>query len=270
MVLNSYLRDIDPSKSYLLAKDIEEFSVFRLELDNALRRGDVQPAFTIFNRYHQKVIKRLAKTVTLLQAGTDQFNFEEHETLELDRKEAPWAASEEELDDLWRRRVKNDILNLRLADKKSESIAELLIKRYQNRLNRSQQIRSEDVYQLFMNAFTKTYDPHTQYFSPTTSENSNINMSLSLEGIGAVLQVEDEYTKVVSLVPAGPADKGKQLKPNDFITSVGQGIAGEMINVVGWRLDDVVQLIRGKKDTIVKLEILSSSSADTSLARISR
>lgn len=268
MVLNSYLRDIDPSKSYLLAKDIEEFSVFRLELDNALRRGDVQPAFTIFNRYHQKVIKRLEKTVTLLQAGTDQFNFEEHETLELDRKEAPWAASEEELDDLWRRRVKNDILNLRLADKKSESIDELLIKRYQNRLKRSQQIRSEDVYQLFMNAFTKTYDPHTQYFSPTTSENFNINMSLSLEGIGAVLQVEDEYTKVVSLVPAGPADKGKQLKPNDFITSVGQGIEGEMINVVGWRLDDVVQLIRGKKDTIVKLEILSSSSADTSLARI--
>jgi carboxyl-terminal processing protease len=268
LIFNSYLSDIDPSKSYLLAEDIKSFSKFRLELDNALRRGDIEPAFIIFNRYQEKVILRLEKIITLLETGTDQFNFDQDETLELDRKEAAWAASESELDDLWRRRIKNDVLNLRLAKKESQSISELLLKRYKNRLKRTRQIRSEDVYQLFMNAFTKTYDPHTQYFSPTTSENFNINMSLSLEGIGAVLEIEDEYTKVVSLVPAGPADKAKQLQPNDFITSVGQGLEGEMVNVIGWRLDDVVQLIRGKKDTIVRLEILSSNSADSSLGRI--
>ena len=268
LVFSSYLSDIDPSKSYLLAQDVKDFSVYRLELDNALRRGDTEPAFIIFNRYHKKVINRLEKIITLLKAGTAQFNFDEDESLELDREKAAWATSEDELDDLWRRRIKNDVLNLRLAKKETQSISELLLKRYENRLKRTRQIRSGDVYQLFMNAFTKTYDPHTQYFSPSTSENFNINMSLSLEGIGAVLEVEDEYTKVVSLVPAGPADKAKQLKPNDFITSVGQGLEGEMVNVIGWRLDDVVQLIRGKKDTIVRLEILSSTSPDGSLGKI--
>ncbi|MCS5575373.1 MAG: S41 family peptidase, partial [Pseudomonadales bacterium] len=141
-------------------------------------------------------------------------------------------------------------------------------KRFRNRLSRTQKTNSEDVYQLYMNSYTRTYDPHTQYFSPRTSENFNINMSLSLEGIGAALQLEDEYTKVISLIPAGPADKTGQLKPNDRIVGVGQGEAGEMVDVIGWRLDEVVQLIRGKKGTIVRLDVIPAANPDDSASRI--
>lgn len=264
----SYLEDLDPSKSYFLASDIADFEPFRFNLDNSLRRGDVRPAFTIFNRYHQRVVDRFRNVIATLEKGTDQFDFTIDESLELDREDASWPKNMDELDDLWRKRIKNAILNLKLADKAPDKIQELLIKRYQNRLARTLQTNSEDVYQLYMNSFTRTYDPHTQYFSPTTSENFNINMSLSLEGIGAVLQREDDYTKVVSLVPAGPADKSKQLFPDDKILAVGQGIEGEMVDVIGWRLDDVVQLIRGKKDTIVRLDVMPAKAQDTSESKV--
>lgn len=267
-ILDGYIDDLDPSKSYLLASDIAEFQQYRHTLDNLLRRGDVAPAFEVFNRYHLRVVDRFEKVITMLEAGVDQFDFSVDEELALDRSESPWASNMEELDDLWRRRVKHAVLNLKLTDKEPEKIQELLLKRYQNRLTRTLQTNSEDVYQLYMNAFTRTYDPHTQYFSPRTSENFNINMSLSLEGIGAVLQTEDEYTKVVSLVPAGPADKSKQLFPDDKIVAVGQGDEGDMVDVIGWRLDEVVQLIRGKKDTKVKLDVIPASAKDASESRV--
>jgi carboxyl-terminal processing protease len=267
-IFEGYLNDLDPSKSYLLSKDIAQFESYRYKMDNALRGGNLEPAFTIFNLYHERVIDRFEKIIASLKEGVDQYDFEVDESLELDREETPWATTQEQLDDLWRKRIKNSVLNLKLAEKENDEIQELLLKRYQNRLTRTRQTNSEDVYQLYINSFTKSYDPHTQYFSPRTSENFNINMSLSLEGIGAVLQLEDEYTKVVSLVPAGPADKSKKIHPDDKIISVGQNTEGEMVDVVGWRLDEVVQLIRGKKDTIVRLEIIPASAKNSSEAEL--
>ncbi|MEL0065495.1 MAG: carboxy terminal-processing peptidase [Gammaproteobacteria bacterium] len=267
-IYDTYISDLDPSKSYFLASDIAEFEKYRYTMDNALRGGNLKPAFEIFNRYHERVIARFHNVVARLNAGIDQFDFTIDESLNVDRENLPWATSNEELDDLWRKRLKDAILNLKLTDKEPEKIQELLVKRFKNRLTRAKQTNSEDVYQLYMNSFTKTYDPHTQYFSPRTSENFNINMSLSLEGIGAVLQLEDEYTKVVSLVPAGPADKTGQLKPNDKIIAVGQGEDGEMVDVIGWRLDEVVQLIRGKKDTIVRLDVISAKQTDASASKV--
>lgn len=261
-ILDTYINDLDPSKSYFLKSDIDEFEKYRYELDEALKRGNLNPAFDIFNRYHVRVISRFEKVLAMLDEGIELFDFTKQEELLVNREEAPWATTEAELDELWRKRVKDAVLNLQLTDKEPEKIKELLVKRFTNRLSRSRQTNSEDVYQLYMNSFTKTYDPHTQYFSPRTSENFNINMSLSLEGIGAVLQLEDEYTKVVSLVPAGPADKAGVLKPNDKIIAVGQGEDGDMVDVIGWRLDEVVQLIRGRKDTVVKLDIIPAADDD--------
>jgi len=268
-VFDGYIDDLDPSKSYFTQSDLDALSTYRFELDNALRRSDLAPAFAIFNRYQAKVTARFAWVVARLREGVDQFDFSIAESLELDRTEQPFAATETELDELWRKRIKNDVLNLKLAGKPLEDIQTLLDKRYSSRLNRLQKTNADDVYQLFMNALTKTYDPHTQYFSPITSENFNINMSLSLEGIGALLQTEDEYTKVVSLVPAGPAEKSKQLKPNDRIIAVGQEDE-ELVDIIGWRVDDVVQLIRGKRDTTVQLQILPAGSSDLASAKVIR
>ena len=261
-IFDAYIGDLDPSRSYLLQSDIDEFEQYRYKMDNALKRGNLSPAFDIFNRYHERVITQFEKVIAILDEGLERFDFTIPEDLLIDREKTPWAQTEKQLDDLWRKRIKDAVLNLKLTDKEPDKIKELLHKRFSNRLKRSRQTNNEDVYQLYMNSFTKTYDPHTQYFSPRTSENFNINMSLSLEGIGAVLQLEDEYTKVVSLVTAGPADKAGVLKPNDKIVGVGQGKTGEMVDVIGWRLDEVVQLIRGRTDTVVRLDIIPASDAD--------
>ena len=261
-IFDTYIGDLDPSRSYFLQSDIDEFEQYRYKMDDALKRGNLSPAFDIFNRYHERVITRFEKIIATLDEDLNRFDFTIPEDLLIDREKAPWAQTEKQLDDLWRKRLKDSVLNLKLTDKEPEKIQELLQKRFSNRLTRSRQTNNEDVYQLYMNSFTKTYDPHTSYFSPRTSENFNINMSLSLEGIGAVLQLEDEYTKVVSLVTAGPADKAGSLKPNDKIVAVGQGKAGEMVDIIGWRLDEVVQLIRGRKDTVVRLDIITASDGD--------
>ncbi len=263
-IFDGYINGLDPSRSYFLASDIERFEYLRFEMDNALRKGNVSPAFEIFNIYHDRVVTRFEKVISNLELGVDQFDFTIDEKLILDRAEESWAQTEAELDDLWRKRVKQAVLNLRFAEKEPEKIQELLLKRYENRLSRTIQTNSEDIYQLYMNAFTKTYDPHTQYFSPRTSENFNIKMSLSLEGIGAMLKREDEHTRVVRLVPKGPADKSRSLFPDDKIVGVGQGTEGEIVDVVGWRLDEVVELIRGKKDTIVRLDVIPAESKDSS------
>ena len=266
-VFDRYIEDLDPSKSYLTQADVAALSQYRWELDNSLRRSDLGPAFDIFNRYQAKVTARFSWVIELIDQGVDQFDFDKEEYLELDRSELPFAPSETALDELWRKRIKNDVLNLKLAGKSFEDIQSLLHKRYSSRLSRLQKTNQDDVYQLFMNAFAKTYDPHTQYFSPITSENFNINMSLSLEGIGALLQTEDEYTKVVSLVPAGPAEKSKSVRPNDRIIGVGQD-SDDIVDIIGWRVDDVVQLIRGKRDTSVFLQILPEGSSDLASSKV--
>lgn len=258
-VLDILLEDIDSTRSYFLASDVQEFEQYRKQLDDALARSDMRPGFLMFNRYQQRVSERLSFLLTELKANAKGYTFDQNESLELDREEARWASSQAELNELWRKRLKNSMLNLKLAGKEKNNIIELLTKRYQNQLNRVHQSKPEDAYQTFMNAVTRSFDPHTQYFSPRNTENFNINMSLSLQGIGAVLQTEDEHTKVVRLVPAGPADKAGNLEPADKIVGVGQNADGEIVDVIGWRLDEVVDLIRGTKGTTVRLEILPSS-----------
>ncbi|MDH5483957.1 MAG: carboxy terminal-processing peptidase [Gammaproteobacteria bacterium] len=268
MVLDRYLKDLDGDRSYFIAADIEEFEQYRLLLDDAFKTGNLKPAFEIFNRYHQRLLQRLEYLTSELDKGIDKLNFDLDETIQLKREDGPWAKSTSELDILWKKRLKNDVINLMLADKEKDKIQETLSKRYTTQLKKIQQTNSEDAYRIYMNALTLSYDPHTQYFSPRATENFNIRMKLSLEGIGAMLQSEDDYTKVTRVIPAGPADKSGQLKANDKISGVGQDKDGEIVDVVGWRLDDVVDLIRGPKDTVVRLEILPGNAADSQKRQI--
>ena len=247
---------------YFLAEDIHSFDIFRHELDNALKRGNVAPAFTIFNNYQQRVYDRLTFLVDRIGQNFGDMRLDVEESLDVDREKAPWLTTEKELRELWRKQLKNEVLKRKLTGMPVEDIAKALGKRYRSQLNRTRLTNSEDAFRIYMNALTRIFDPHTQYFSPRMSENFKIQMSLSLEGIGAVLQSENEHTKVVRLVPAGPADKGKALMPGDRIIGVGQGADAEMVDVVGWRLDDVVQLIRGPKGTVVRLEILPAGMDD--------
>lgn len=257
-VYKRYLNILDNTRSYFTQSDINEFAKLELELDDAIKTNDLKPAFIIYNRYQQRAIERLDHALKLVNKGSKQFDFKKDDSLNLDRETAPWAKNTLELDDLWRKRIKNTVLNLKLAGKEDKDISDLLLKRYESQMNRIKQINSEDAFQSYMNAITYTFDPHTQYMSPRNSENFNINMSLSLQGIGAVLRSENENTIVERLVTGGPADKAAQLKPSDKIIGVAQGDQ-DMVDVIGWRLDEVVDLIRGPKDSTVKLDIISGS-----------
>ena len=252
----AYLDALDPQRMFFDAGDISEFNQWRLELDNVGRRGNLDPAFTIFNRYHAKLRQRLEKIIETLPATLEEFDYEVDEYLVIDHSVMPWAPDSTELDDRWRKRLKNQALSLILADKATDEIPETLTQRYENQLNRLDQYNAQDVFQIYANTLAEQYDPHTNYFSPRRAENFDINMSLSFEGIGAMLQIDDEYAKVTRLIPAGPADKQGQLRPSDLIIGVGQGESGPIENVVGWRLDEVVDLIRGPRDTLVRLEVI--------------
>ncbi|GAB3381145.1 carboxy terminal-processing peptidase [Spongiibacter taiwanensis] len=255
-LLNAYLDDLDPNRQYFLQSDITEFQSYRSLLDDQLKKGDLTAAYKIFDRYLERITQQLGVTVKELPKLVADFDFKKQEEITLDRSEAPWPQSEKEANEIWRKQVKNRVLSLKLAEKKDEDIVELLTKRFKNQLKRLSQIEAEDVFQSYANAVGSLYDPHTDYFSPRLSENFQINMSLKLEGIGAVLQMEDDYTKVVRLVAAGPADKQGQLHPSDRIVGVAEGKGGEMQDVIGWRLDDVVDLIRGPAGSIVRLEVI--------------
>ncbi|MGH8348644.1 MAG: carboxy terminal-processing peptidase, partial [Pseudomonas sp.] len=230
------------------------------QFDDFLKSGDLNAGFTIYKRYLDRVKARLDFALAELGKGVDKIDFTTKETLLIDRKDAPWLKSTSELDDLWRKRVKDEVLRMKIAGKEPKQIQETLTKRYKNQLARLDQTRAEDIFQAYINTFAMSYDPHTNYLSPDNAENFDINMSLSLEGIGAVLQSDNDQVKVVRLVPAGPADKTKQVAPADKIIGVAQGNK-EMVDVVGWRLDEVVKLIRGPKGTVVRLEVIPASNA---------
>ncbi len=255
------LSDLDENKNHFLKSDIDEFEVYRYELDNSLAKKDLMPGYIIFNRFRTRQVQRLNYMIERIEAGTGVMDFEENESLQIERKNLPWLQTMAELEDLWRKQVKNDVLNLKLGGETAEAeIEKTLLKRYKNRLNQVLKINEEDVFQVYIDALTHTFDPHTEYFSPHLWENFNIRMSLSLEGIGALLQQDSEYIKIVSLVPGGPADKDGRLKPGDRITGVGQGVDGEIEDVMGWRIEDVVNLIRGPKETVVRIKIIPTDA----------
>lgn len=252
----AYIDALDPQRMFFDAADISEFAKWRLELDNAGRSGNLDPAFTIFDRYHQRLKERLESILASLPDTLASFDYSVEEFLVIDHSLMPWADDTSELDDRWRKRLKNQALSLKMADKAPEEIPITLERRYQNQLNRLDQYNAQDVFQIYANTLAEQYDPHTNYFSPRRAENFDINMSLSFEGIGAILQIDDEYAKVARLVPAGPADKQGQLRPSDLIIGVGQGDEGPIEDVVGWRLDEIVDLIRGPQNTTVRLEVI--------------
>ncbi len=260
IIYDSYIKLLDPARSYFTAADIAEFDKWKTQFDDFLKSGNLDPGFTIYKRYLDRVKQRLDFALAELNKGVDKIDFNAKETLLIDRKDAPWMKDQAELDDLWRKRVKDEVLRQKIAGKEPKQIQETLTKRYKNQLSRLDQTRAEDIFQAYINTFAQSYDPHTNYLSPDNAENFDINMSLSLEGIGAVLQSDNDQVKIVRLVPAGPAAKTKQVAPADKIIGVAQGNK-EMVDVVGWRLDEVVKLIRGPKGSVVRLEIIPASNA---------
>lgn len=253
-ILDNYLENLDPGKVYFLSEDIKKFEAWRYQLDDDLLQGNTTKAFEIYNVYQQRMYDRIQYTFDLLRQNID---FSAQDSFLVNRDSAAWISTYKEYDELWRKKTKSEALQLKADGKSYEVWSDILRKRYYNLLKQMAKTKNEDVFSYFVNSLTEIADPHTNYFSPRAAEDFTTSMSLSLEGIGATLQTDNEYTKVREVVKGGPADRSKLIKANDKIVAVGQGKDGEMVNVLDWRIDDVVSLIRGKKGTTVRLEILS-------------
>ena len=252
-ILDRYIETLDANRSYFLASDIEGFEQMRFHIDNYLRKQELDPIFELFDLYRERAIDRAKFSMRVLSEG---FDLNIPESFRFNRSTSPWPTDQAQLDDIWRRRVKNDYLSLKLAGQSHDDILKTLGDRYRQLSRRTQQITSTDVFETFINAYITSVEPHTSYFSPRSTENFKIRMSLSLEGIGAVLQTENEYTVVRRVVAGGPAELSQLLNAGDRIIGVGQDENRPLVDVIGWRLDDVVDLIRGPKSTVVRLKIL--------------
>ncbi len=262
VIFDNYVSSLDPNKVYFLKSEIDYFSKYKYQLDNDLQTGNLDFAFQLFGLYREKSLKRLQSIENELK---EEYDFSKEETYETDADKIEWATNYDQLNDRWRKLLKNQALNLKLSGKEWDGIIDLLGKRYARVSKAIYQYKSEDVFQLYMNSFTRAFDPHTSYFSPIAKENFQIEMSLSLEGIGARLTQQLDYTMVASIVPGGPAFKSKKLKEDDRIVGVAQGRDGNFEDVIGWRLDDVVQKIRGPKGSVVRLLVLASEREVTDL-----
>ncbi|MCZ2267765.1 MAG: carboxy terminal-processing peptidase [Ignavibacteriales bacterium] len=256
-IFNRYLKVLDNGKNYFLKSDIDKLISYKDKLDDNLLDGNLDFYFETFNLYRQRFNERLQFIDSLLNT---EFDYSADENYQYNRDKANWAKDKSELDELWRKRLKNDALTYKLNGKDWEFIQKTLRKRYKNLANFINQYKPEDVFQFAMNSFTENIDPHTNYLSPVSSENFKIDMSLSLEGIGARLQTEDDYTKIVEIIPGGPAYKSGLLKADDKIIGVAQGNDGEFEDIIGWRITDAVKLIRGKAGTTVRLQIIKAGS----------
>lgn len=263
-VFDRYLKQLDYARNVFLASDIDNLQKHRDDFDQVIARGRLDVAYDIYNLNLQRRLERYEYALTLLEKP---FNFEKDEVYNFDREDAQWPASEAELNELWRLKVKSDALNLTLTGKKWEKVKEILTKRYNYAIKRLKQSESEDAFQLVMNSFARVVEPHTSYLSPRNAERFQVDMNLQLEGIGAELRAIEDYTVIHRIVTGGPADKSKQLKAKDKIVGVAQG-NDDFEDVVGWRLDDVVELIKGPKGTTVRLQVLSEDSDDDANIRI--
>ncbi len=256
-IFDRFLESLDPQKSFLLASDIEEFEAFRHKFDDALRTAQLGPVFDLFKRFRSRAEERASYAKSLLKRD---FDFTIDEKYVFNREDAQWPQSQQAMDELWRKRVKNDVLDLRLADQSKDDLTDTLEQRYDRMALRISQLSANDVFQIFINAYTLSVEPHTSYFSPRSTENFKINMSLSLEGIGAALQTEDEYTVVRRIIAGGPAAMSELMSVDDRIVGVGNGKVEEIVDVVSWPLADVVDLIRGPKGSTVRLKILAGGA----------
>lgn len=257
-IYKRYLEALDGGKQFFTASDIAGFDRYKTRLDDAIKSGELEPGYAIFALYRQRVNERIAYARALLKQ--DIFDFTGEDEFHYDRKEAPWAADAAELDELWKQSVRNDWLRLKLAGKEGDQIRTTLDKRYANLADNVAQLEGQDVFQTFLNSYTSAIDPHTSYFTPRSAENFNLSMSLSLEGIGAVLQKQDDIVAIREIVPGGPADKSGVLAPGDRVVAVGQDTSGPMEDVIGWRIDNVVEKIRGPKDSKVRLDVVPASA----------
>lgn len=262
-VFDRYIKQLDFARNVFLSTDIDGFKDNRNEFDTVLTRGKLDIAYDIYNLNMQRRLERYEYAISLLvdNEGKNPFDFAKDESYSFDRENAPWPTSKAELDELWRLKVKSDVLNLTLTKKEWPKIKEVLTKRYNYAIKRLKQSESEDAFQLVMNSFARVVEPHTSYLSPRNAERFQVDMNLSLEGIGAELRSVEDYTVIHRIVTGGPADKSKQLKSKDRIVGVAQG-EKDFEDVIGWRLDDVVELIKGAKGTTVRLQVLSGDSDD--------
>lgn len=263
-ILVAYLKSLDPNRSFFTRQEVDRFKREFKHLDDDLKRGKVDLGFEVFQLYRKSVEARVAYAMELLAKG---FTFDKEERYRFDRAKADWVATPEELNEVWRQRVKNDWLALKLAKKNDAEIRKLLGERYEGLARRVRQFDSDDVYQTFVNAYIETLEPHTSYMSPSTAENFDISMRLSLEGIGAVLKGDADYTEVQRTIPGGPARQSGLIHGGDRIVGVAQGADGAMEDVVGWRLQDVVDKIRGPKNSVVRLQILPKSAGTDAVPR---
>lgn len=264
-LMKSYINALDPSRTVLLESDIRQFESQARQFDDQVKAGKLELAASVYGQYASRYRLLLERTLAQLDQYLGTYP-DPDAVIEIDRKDSPWPKNEEESIQLWDKRVYNEVLDLRLADMKDDEIRPLLKRRYEDRLNRLEKAREDDVYETFINSLTGLYDPHTNWMSPRVEENFRISMSLSLEGIGAVLQMDEEKTKVISLVTGGPAAKSGKIMPGDHILAVGQGKSGEMEVVIGWRLDEVVEKIRGSSGSFVRLQI--ESGQDKSIKQV--
>jgi carboxyl-terminal processing protease len=264
-VMDKFLESMDGQRIYFLAGDIEEFAPLRMRFDDMIRTGDIEPGYAMFARYQQRNRERVQHALKLLDTEPD---FTIRESFEFDREGAAWPTTTAELDEIWRKRVKNDALSLVLAGKTWPEARDMLRTRYDRALKRVDQIKPEEVFETFLNSYARAFDPHSNYFSPRNSEEYKIQMSLNYEGIGASLQLVDDHVTIMNLIEGGPAAADGTLKASDRITAVGQGTEGALTDVVGWRIDDVVQLIRGKGGTTVRLQILPTGAAPGTAEKI--
>ncbi|MCK8492458.1 carboxy terminal-processing peptidase [Spirosoma sp. RP8] len=257
VVWDNYLKEVDGSKTYLLASDVAAFEKYRYQIDDALVNGDLTAAYDLYNVFRKRYQER---SEFIKEQLKKPLSFTTDETFNTDREKAAWPKTAEEQNELWRKILKNQELELRLGNRKDSAVVALMTQRYTNLDKAINRIKSADVFQMYMNSFAEALDPHTNYLSPTNADRFNQEMSQSLEGIGAMLREDGDYIRITDILPGGPAFKSKLLNKDDKIAGVAQGDNGPMVNTMNWQVDDVVKLIKGPKGTIVRLQVIAPNA----------